>query len=732
MADIQVANTDADLSGNTVVTEENAYTITGLHTFSRSTNAPFACISGAAYVQYLDADKLDGQEGTYYLAAANFTGTLAVNQGGTGATSLTDGGVLLGSGTGAVTAMAVLADGEMIVGDGSTDPVAESGADLRTSIGVGTGDSPTFTAVTVGQVDITAEGDLRLQDNTGGQYVGFDAPATVSGSYTLTLPAAIGAVDQVLSINNTDGTLQWATPDSGDITSVVAGAGMTGGGTAGDVTLNVIGTADKITVNANDVTIASTYVGQTSITTLGTVATGVWNGTAVAAAYGGTGQTSYTTGDLPYASGSTAISKLGIGTANKVLTSSGSAPQWSTQVVNAALPTNIDVGGTLDVTSATTLDSTLGVVGAVTFNDAGADVDFRVESDDNQNMLFVDGGEDRVGIGTGTPQGVLDVTIAGEAKTDTGGVYGYLGKSNEASNYAALQLFAMGGASAADRKWKFQTIEAGVANSGSMVFQQSGGYVGIGTDSPAGLLDAGKDTDRACYFGKGYISSTGTDMTADRAYFGHVDCEHAHNFAMYQTADGNTTINAMSGQSIWFSIPGNVAVGNWNATGLRIGDATGASYKLDVNGSLNKTSGTFSIDHPLPSMKDTHKLVHSFIEGPKADLIYRGTVTLVDGTATVDLDTAAGMSSGTWVLLCRDEQCHTTNETGWHHVRGSISGSTLTIDCEENDCSDTISWLVVASRNDQHMYDTEWTDEDGRPIVEPLKPPSSASASPSE
>ena len=67
MADIQVANTDADLSGNTVVTEENAYTITGLHTFSRSTNAPFACISGSAVVTYLDADKLDGQEGAYYL-----------------------------------------------------------------------------------------------------------------------------------------------------------------------------------------------------------------------------------------------------------------------------------------------------------------------------------------------------------------------------------------------------------------------------------------------------------------------------------------------------------------------------------------------------------------------------------------------------------------------------------------------------------------------------------------
>ena len=69
-----------------------------------------------------------------------------VADGGTGASTLTDGGILVGSGTGAVTAMAVLADGEMIVGDGTTDPVAESGATLRTSIGVGTGDSPQFTS----------------------------------------------------------------------------------------------------------------------------------------------------------------------------------------------------------------------------------------------------------------------------------------------------------------------------------------------------------------------------------------------------------------------------------------------------------------------------------------------------------------------------------------------------------------------------------------------------------
>ena len=62
MADIHVANTDADLSGNTVVTEENAYTITGLHTFDRDPNAPFAVVSGSAVVANLDADKVDGVE----------------------------------------------------------------------------------------------------------------------------------------------------------------------------------------------------------------------------------------------------------------------------------------------------------------------------------------------------------------------------------------------------------------------------------------------------------------------------------------------------------------------------------------------------------------------------------------------------------------------------------------------------------------------------------------------
>ena len=65
----------------------------------------------------------------------------------------------------------------------------------------------------------------------------------------------------------------------------LAGAGLTLTGNQFDV----VGTTNRITANANSIDIASTYVGQTSITTLGTIATGTWQGSIVGPTYGGTG-----------------------------------------------------------------------------------------------------------------------------------------------------------------------------------------------------------------------------------------------------------------------------------------------------------------------------------------------------------------------------------------------------------------------------------------------------------
>lgn len=71
---------------------------------------------------------------------------------------------------------------------------------------------------------------------------------------------------------------------------ITAGAGLT----KTSNTLDVVGTADRITVNSDSVDIASTYVGQATITTLGTIGTGVWNGSTIGVAYGGTGATTLT------------------------------------------------------------------------------------------------------------------------------------------------------------------------------------------------------------------------------------------------------------------------------------------------------------------------------------------------------------------------------------------------------------------------------------------------------
>jgi hypothetical protein len=69
---------------------------------------------------------------------------------------------------------------------------------------------------------------------------------------------------------------------------ITAGNGLSKSGN----TLSVVGTANRITVSGSGVDIAATYVGQTSITTLGTITSGVWNGTTIAVANGGTGATS--------------------------------------------------------------------------------------------------------------------------------------------------------------------------------------------------------------------------------------------------------------------------------------------------------------------------------------------------------------------------------------------------------------------------------------------------------
>ena len=103
-------------------------------------------------------------------------------------------------------------DGTKLTAGGIKDSALTSGrvtyattsGELTDSAGL-TFDGTTLTSTQVasGQVDITAQGDLRLQDSTGGEYVAMQAPATLSASYTLTMPPNDGDANQVLT---TDGS----------------------------------------------------------------------------------------------------------------------------------------------------------------------------------------------------------------------------------------------------------------------------------------------------------------------------------------------------------------------------------------------------------------------------------------------------------------------------------------------------------------------------------------------
>jgi len=104
------------------------------------------------------------------------------------------------------------------------------------------------------------------------------------------------------------------------------------------------------------------------------------------------------------------------------------ADTLTASTTNGSITIQGNGSGTVAIADNTAID------GAVTINDSGNDVDFRVESDGNANMLFVDGGNNRVGIGHGSPAYGLDVLVDNVELQGTGSdFYLRLGASGTSS-----------------------------------------------------------------------------------------------------------------------------------------------------------------------------------------------------------------------------------------------------------------------------------------------------------
>ena len=223
-----------------------------------------------------------------------------------------------------------------------------------------------------------------------------------------------------------------------------------------------------------------------------------------------------------------------------------------------------------------------------------------------------------------------------------------------------------------------------------------GGLVGIGITAPVATLDVA-----------GTIrTTTGIQITgANVIDFGYnVTKDAAAGKIGYQTFAPFTSLDI-------------VGAGTNNTTrSIKLYD------NVIVQGSISKASGTFDIGHPL--YPDTPKrLVHSFIEGPRCDLIYRGKTTLIDGSALVNIDKECthspecAMDEGTFEVLCDNPQIFLQNNQSFDRVRGVISGAILTITCE-NPASVEIEWMVIAERADPFIKKWERTNPDGYLITQ--------------
>lgn len=236
-----------------------------------------------------------------------------------------------------------------LTGTGTVVVMANSPTLITPNIGVATGTSLDVSGVLESGANGGTGGQLKMFGATSGD-VTLKVAAAAGTATVFQLPADNGTNTYVLQTNGS-GITSWVAPATGTVTSVS-------------------GTANRITSTGGAtpvIDIAATYVGQTSITTLGTVTTGTWSAGAII------GRPTMTlgsdaTGDIYYRDAGGQLTRLGIGSSTNVLTVSGGLPSW------AAAPAASLVVGTTTITSGTTtriLYDNGGVLGEYTLTGTG-------------------------------------------------------------------------------------------------------------------------------------------------------------------------------------------------------------------------------------------------------------------------------------------------------------------------------------------------------------------------
>jgi hypothetical protein len=139
---------------------------------------------------------------------------------------------------------------------------------------------------------------------------------------------------------------------------------------------------------------------------------------------------------------------------------------------------------------------------------------------------------------------------------------------------------------------------------------------------------------------------------------------------------------------------------------------------LSVNGTFSASTKQFQITHPLNENK---WLYHTAIEGPQADLIYRGKLNLINGEGSSNIDISSRLTNGTFNSLTRNPQLFLQNNDSFDRIKGKIENGNVYVVSENQNSSASVDWTVIAERCDTEVLTGGTYGGDGKYKTEKWK-----------